>query len=103
MVKKYKYYCESCDYGCSRKFLMQQHEKNTETQSTYFSAMLQNAHSKICYHICKCGKNTNMYKVLIDTKKLVKLLSKNLKTQRNGCSRNKQNEEIDLKTMITAL
>ena len=25
--KKWKYFCESCDYGCSRKFLMQQHEK----------------------------------------------------------------------------
>ena len=35
--KNWKFYCELCDYGCKRRFLMTQHEKTQKHQ------MLKNA------------------------------------------------------------
>ena len=55
--KKPKFYCEKCDYGCNRRFLMSQHEKTQKHQ------MLKNAQKcstpeedKSALHKCKCGK-----------------------------------------------
>ena len=102
--KKYKYYCKCCDYGCSRKFLMQQHEKSQKHKSAYSDVgNAQNAHSEICYHICSCGKK---YKHVQSYNRHKKTCQKNVEESENleiVVQDNKQNEEIDLKTMITAL
>lgn len=68
--KKPKFYCEKCDYGCNRRFLMTQHEKTQKHQ------MLKNAQkcsSKVednsALHKCKCGKK---YKHIQSFKRHVK-------------------------------
>ena len=58
--KEWKFYCEACDYGCKRRFLMNQHEKTQKHK------MLKNAqkcsspkiieNKKTDLHECKCGK-----------------------------------------------
>ena len=59
--KNWKFYCEICDYGCKRRFLMSQHEKTQKHQ------MLKNAQKcstqndeeekETALHTCKCGKS----------------------------------------------
>lgn len=46
--RKYKYYCKVCDYGCSRRFLMKQHEATQKHISAYSG-------SEEIY-TCSCGK-----------------------------------------------
>ena len=56
----WKFYCEFCDYGCKRRFLMTQHEKTKKHE------MLKNAqkcsppknpeNEQKDLHLCKCGK-----------------------------------------------
>uniref|UniRef100_A0A6C0CQV9 C2H2-type domain-containing protein n=1 Tax=viral metagenome TaxID=1070528 RepID=A0A6C0CQV9_9ZZZZ len=104
--KKYKYYCNICDYGCRRKFLMQQHEKTQKHKSAYsVVGNAQNAHSKICYHTCSCGKK---YKHV-----------QSFNRHKKNCEKSEEEEEYenlqivvkegsispdaDLKEMITAL
>ena len=58
--KKWKNYCEICDYGCNKRFLMSQHQKTKKHE------MLKNAQSppptlkidepKTDLQVCRCGK-----------------------------------------------
>ena len=104
--KKWKYFCKTCDYGCNRKFLMQQHEKTQKHKSAYFSeGNAQNAHSEICYHICKCGKKYKHIQSFNRHKKNCQACeekSENLEIVVKDTN-DKDNEEVDLKSMITAL
>ena len=68
--KNWKFYCEKCDYGCNRRFLMTQHEKTQKHQ------MLKNAQKcssqvedNSALHKCKCGKK---YKHIQSFKRHVK-------------------------------
>lgn len=68
--KKSRFYCEKCDYGCNRRFLMSQHEKTQKHQ------MLKNAQecstpeeNEGSLHKCKCGKK---YKHIQSYKRHVK-------------------------------
>tara|TARA_A200000113_G_C8861859_1_gene353512 strand:- start:1542 stop:2447 length:906 start_codon:yes stop_codon:yes gene_type:complete len=68
--KNPKFYCEKCDYGCNRRFLMTQHEKTQKHQ------MLKNAQKcssqvqdNSALHKCKCGKK---YKHIQSFKRHVK-------------------------------
>lgn len=104
--KKYKYYCEVCDYGCSRKFLMQQHEKTNKHKSAYFSeGNAQNAHLEICYHTCSCGKKYKHVQSYNRHKKVCQFSeSENQKLAITVKEIEKTSEESsDLKDMITAL
>lgn len=104
--KKYKYYCEVCDYGCSRKFLMQQHEKTNKHKSAYFSeGNAQNAHLEICYHTCSCGKKYKHVQSYNRHKKVCQFSeSENQKLAITVKEIKKTSEESsDLKDMITAL
>lgn len=68
--KTHKFYCEKCDYGCNRRFLMSQHEKTQKHQ------MLKNAQKcstpeepEKDLHVCSCGKR---YKHIQSYKRHVK-------------------------------
>lgn len=68
--EKPKFYCEKCDYGCNRRFLMSQHEKTQKHR------MLKNAQkcssqteTHKALHKCKCGKK---YKHIQSYKRHVK-------------------------------
>jgi hypothetical protein len=100
--KKYKYFCDICDYGCSRKFLMHQHKKTQKHKSAYLSVgNAQNAHSEICYHACSCGKK---YKHVQSFNRHKKICQHSEDETENLKIVVKENEsEVDLKSMITAL
>lgn len=104
--KKYKYYCEACDYGCSRKFLMQQHEKTNKHKSAYFSeGNAQNAHLEICYHTCSCGKKYKHIQSYNRHKKVCQFSESENQILAVTVKENEKNSEesSDLKDMITAL
>lgn len=104
--KKYKYYCEVCDYGCSRKFLMQQHEKTNKHKSAYFSeGNAQNAHLEICYHTCSCGKKYKHIQSFNRHKKVCQFSESENQILAVTVKENEKNSEesSDLKDMITAL
>ena len=52
-MQKYatKFYCEKCDYGCSRKFLFDQHLK---TKKHNGNKMIIKGNKNM--HICPCGR-----------------------------------------------
>lgn len=110
--RKYKYYCECCDYGCSRKFLLQQHEKSQKHKSAYFSEdNAQNAHQEICYHECSCGKKYKHIQSFNRHKKHCQFSeSENQKleivikeSEKDSLDSSDSSESSDLKDMITAL
>lgn len=47
------YYCESCDYKCSTKFLYNQHLSTKKHKKT---EMLKNAQENMQKHTCSCGR-----------------------------------------------
>ena len=102
--KKWKYFCESCDYGCNRKFLMTQHKKTQKHKSAYFSeGDAQNAHSEICYHICKCGKKYKHVQSFNRHKKTCQAFEEKSENLQMVVQETNKSEDVDLKTMITAL
>ena len=55
--KKYKFYCEKCDYGCNRRFLMSQHEKTQKHQMLKNAQKCSSIQEEVSdLHHCKCGK-----------------------------------------------
>lgn len=98
--KNWKFYCELCDYGCKRRFLMTQHEKTQKHQ------MLKNAQKcstqndeeekETSLHTCKCGKS---YKHVQSYKRHLKTCTH--KEEKVIAVQSKQQEHTDLKLMLT--
>tara|TARA_B100002019_G_scaffold279619_1_gene281703 strand:- start:31 stop:936 length:906 start_codon:yes stop_codon:yes gene_type:complete len=98
--KNWKFYCELCDYGCKRRFLMTQHEKTQKHQ------MLKNAQKcstqndeeekETALHTCKCGKS---YKHVQSYKRHLKTCTH--KEEKVIAIQSKQQEHTDLKMMLT--
>ena len=100
--KNWKFYCEICDYGCKRRFLLTQHEKTQKHQ------MLKNAQkcssptevekSENDLHICKCGKR---YKHVQSYKRH----QKNCKEceENSIVPQSQKNDADDLKKMLTTI
>lgn len=55
--KNPKFYCDKCDYGCNRRFLMSQHEK-TQKHRMLKNAQKCSTNDELSddLHKCKCGK-----------------------------------------------
>lgn len=51
----FKFYCEICHYGCSRKFLMTQHEATKKHISAYM--LMTSGAPQADLHVCRCGKS----------------------------------------------
>lgn len=64
----WKFYCHTCDYGCKRRFLLQQHEKTkkhemlknaqkcSKSNSSTNSKEIKNKKKESLYYLCKCNR-----------------------------------------------
>jgi len=99
--EKPKYYCEKCDYGCNRPFLMAQHEKTQKHQ------MLKNAQkcspppeTQKPLHKCKCGKK---YKHIQSYKRHVKTCKVASENQIVVADSKTDNTTDDLRNMLSTI
>jgi len=52
-ANNYKFFCRFCNYGCSRQFLMKQHEATKKHYRAYCS---KNAQKNMLSYLCDCGR-----------------------------------------------
>lgn len=93
--KNFHYYCENCDYSCSRQFLKTQHLKTKKHK------MLKNAHSAestatSSERICNCGKK---YKHVQSYNRHIKTCSVSKETTIPSADDNTKNINIILSTI----
>jgi hypothetical protein len=74
----YTFYCKNCDYGCSKKYIYNQHLNTAKHYNA--TNMLQNATNNIVKNLCDCGKQFQHHSSYYRHKK--------------KCLNNKMNENI---------
>ena len=100
--KNWKFYCEICDYGCKRRFLMSQHEKTQKHQmlknAQKCSSDSESSKNNINLHVCKCGKQYKHIQSYKRHQKTCQVISKNALAVQP-----KSTDNDDLKNMLTTI
>ena len=100
--KNWKFYCEICDYGCKRRFLMSQHEKTQKHQmlknAQKCSSDSESSKNNINLHVCKCGKQYKHIQSYKRHQKTCQVISKNVLAVQP-----KSTDNDDLKNMLTTI
>ena len=100
------YFCERCDYGCSRKFLFDQHCSTKKHRKT---EMLTNAREKYALFGCKCGKQYKHQQSYNRHTKVCNVLAATLTVTQDGNCEDKvskqdgDRDKEELRGMVQAL
>ncbi len=100
--KKWKFYCELCDYGCKRRFLMTQHEKTQKHQmlknAQKCSSIPEEENANNSLYVCRCGKR---YKHVQSYKRHLKNCTIN--ETENSVVVQQKDEHDELKNMLASI
>ena len=87
----HEFFCEKCDYGCSKKSSFDKHLLTKKHNTTISDKILQHGFT------CECGKEYKHRTSLYHHKRICEKVAKNVP---KSCSEQEQEEEVDMKGLI---
>lgn len=87
----HEFFCEKCDYGCSKKSSFDKHLLTKKHNTTNSDKILQHGFT------CECGKEYKHRTSLYHHKRICEKVAKNVP---KSCSEQEEEEEVDMKGLI---